>query len=558
MDRGLPPEAWLLLPERMQALPVREFTGGPQEEDVNRSPSGKARQRFTASPYLVLKRATMRMLLLLCCVLSGGLISAQNWALINPDYKYNYSNEGSEMITDQVIVTRIDTLGPDSFQYELNEFARHCETCDPTLYSTSCVWGGQEPILQAGIPHALGNKVIEDGLDWWITEMAGSMLIKPHATVGTSWISPLGGMALLFAADTMSLFGILDSVKFIAFSGGDSLLLTKTTGMAARWAASTSYSELIGLDGGLQLGQHLPEATDYFAHQIGDVLEYSKSGHYEDANCVHYTSGWITYRCIQRMDLLDTIVLTYRTIEQQDETGYTIPGPPEPCGSEHYSWIDTITIQVARGSMMSVHHFNPDLEIGTWPGAFGFSNFLNASDSMRTWMIIGSNSMGRTTLGTPFEVPQYSNLFCTSDQSDSILIGAHTNWWISSTFAEGLGLVDEVRDGIIAGSRRHLVGYIINGDTTGLIHSDPFLLSTSEAQHLQTSIELFPNPASDHITVIGAQAGNTIRIQDIEGRLIRSAKLASTDDIIDISDLKPGMYFLNVKGSAPLRFVIAR
>jgi hypothetical protein len=58
--------------------------------------------------------------------------------------------------------------------------------------------------------------------------------------------------------------------------------------------------------------------------------------------------------------------------------------------------------------------------------------------------------------------------------------------------------------------------------------------------------------------VTGAQVGNTLRIQDIEGRLIRSAKIDSKHDILDVGDLKQGMYILSVEYSAPVRFVIAR
>ncbi|MBK9420841.1 MAG: hypothetical protein IPN44_07295 [Flavobacteriales bacterium] len=40
--------------------------------------------------------------------------------------------------------------------------------------------------------------------------------------------------------------------------------------------------------------------------------------------------------------------------------------------------------------------------------------------------------------------------------------------------------------------------------------------------------------------------------------MIRSTKLVSKNDIIDVSGLKPGMYFLRVEDSTPIRFVIAR
>ena len=61
----------------------------------------------------------IRTLATLCLLfmISNGLV-AQNWALINPAYKYNYSNDGTDTISNQVFVTHLDTLGVDSFRYE--------------------------------------------------------------------------------------------------------------------------------------------------------------------------------------------------------------------------------------------------------------------------------------------------------------------------------------------------------------------------------------------------------------------------------------------------------
>ncbi|MCC6654279.1 MAG: hypothetical protein IT231_03845, partial [Flavobacteriales bacterium] len=46
----------------------------------------------------------MRSILLLIA-LSGSAASAQNWALLNPAYKYNYSNDGTDTISNQIFVT---------------------------------------------------------------------------------------------------------------------------------------------------------------------------------------------------------------------------------------------------------------------------------------------------------------------------------------------------------------------------------------------------------------------------------------------------------------------
>lgn len=500
----------------------------------------------------------MRKLMLICGALICGLLSAQNWALINPDYKYNYSNDGTDTISDQIFVTQIDTLGVDSFRYELtSDVAGHCLTCDPMQYSAPC-YGLQAPMIRTGIPHVLGNNVILLGTDLWIIAGAGSMLIKPHLSVGSSWISPLGGTAWLYDADTMSLFGGVDSVKSIAFSNGDTLLISKSFGLVARWNDANFGQMLIGLDGTLQLGMHLPDVGDYFAHQVGDVFEFAKEGHYEDASCVQYTYGWIKYICMQREDLPDTIALTYQTIEQMDEYGFTIPGPPHPCGGWQGAWVDTVTVHIARGSMMSTHHFNPDLHIGTWPGAVGLSDYLYATDSLFTWMTIGLDSTGRTTMGSAFDVASNTNLFCSSDQDSSILMQANTNWWLSSTFGEGIGLVEEIRDGIIAGSRRHLVGYVFDGDTSGTVHSDSFLLSVQEHPDEAPAVTLHPNPADDHLLLISVAPGTTFSILNLTGHVLLTQMTTSTPEHIVVSGLAPGVYLMRMDGYGPQRFVIAR
>ena len=71
----------------------------------------------------------MRYNILILFLSIGVLASAQNWALINPTYKYNYSNDGTDTISNQIFVTHVDTLGVDSFRYELNKIARVCDTC---------------------------------------------------------------------------------------------------------------------------------------------------------------------------------------------------------------------------------------------------------------------------------------------------------------------------------------------------------------------------------------------------------------------------------------------
>lgn len=56
------------------------------------------------------------------------------------------------------------------------------------------------------------------------------------------------------------------------------------------------------------------------------------------------------------------------------------------------------------------------------------------------------------------------------------------------------------------------------------------------------SVNIFPNPVSDFITIAGLQAGKTVRIYDISGSLL----LTTSESTIDLSSYPKGMYLVRV------------
>jgi len=92
----------------------------------------------------------MRNRSLLGALLFCSMAHAQNWALLNPAYRYNYSNDGTDTISNQIRVMHIDTLGVDSFRYELNLIGVPCDTCTTSLggFCDGCyVWVDQPQFL---------------------------------------------------------------------------------------------------------------------------------------------------------------------------------------------------------------------------------------------------------------------------------------------------------------------------------------------------------------------------------------------------------------------------
>lgn len=73
------------------------------------------------------------------------------------------------------------------------------------------------------------------------------------------------------------------------------------------------------------------------------------------------------------------------------------------------------------------------------------------------------------------------------------------------------------------------------------------LLSTPENQ--LSDLKIFPNPVKNKLFIISSESNLEVSITDINGRIINSInKLASNE--IDVSALKPGMYFLNIQSAA--------
>jgi len=106
----------------------------------------------------------------------------------------------------------------------------------------------------------------------------------------------------------------------------------------------------------------------------------------------------------------------------------------------------------------------------------------------------------------------------------------------------------------IANSNTHLSFYYIDDvwvslftDTSGI----------NEVQGIENNISVFPNPASDNVTIETPQF-STIQISNIQGQLIKTITTTSTKTNVDVSEFPNGVYIVEVKtekGVAVRKFV---
>ena len=195
-------------------------------------------------------------------------LNAQNWKPIVTGEKYNYQIDTSYVISNTIWVDSVSFSGSDSV-YFLNRIAVKCDTFNDV---------NQYPIIIFNMPQFLKKKISfgNDGI--YIFKDSSEFIINSLSAQGESWIfdSLNNVSATVTSFSEVLVFDIMDSVKTILLSTGDTIILSKSFGIIQ--FPSVLYSQinfrLKGIEG-LGLGQKVPNFWDFYNFEVGDVFEYS-------------------------------------------------------------------------------------------------------------------------------------------------------------------------------------------------------------------------------------------------------------------------------------------
>ncbi len=496
----------------------------------------------------------MRTVLLVALILIGLGMHGQDWALINPAYKYNYSNDGSDTISNQIFVTHIDTLGVDSFRYELNLIAKVCDTCTaPGL------------LLLLNQPQFMQRKA-DVGPTVCHFHDPGSLVLLPQANLDESWTyDTLANItATVSAFGTIQIFGTDVLRKVISLSNGDSIVISEPYG-ALNWAGH----ELIG-GHGPHVGLLLPSLEDLFPYQAGDVVEYSVGeGGYDGFS--GYSGSHRKYNFMVASGNVEGtgIEFTGQYVEHRwdwvDPDGgplytsghLTTIGSSWTAGAPEFPWSDlqvSYPGQLVRGRVHENIWSPPD----------------TAACIAKHWI----NEDGVQMIGCePICLPDCSNGQWTLTFDDPSLIVVDDGpvqvqpiSYVYPDSPDGCGL--QYRSGLGFeyyrgcyfewGEHYELMGAVINGDTIGTVHSHEEIIALSVGHPTDRSNIVAPNPASSRIQLANATVGSMVRITDLSGRIVLSHRIVSVNATIDVRALPPGVYVLITEGIRAQRFVIAR
>ena len=493
----------------------------------------------------------MRGIGLLISLLPAIAAMAQDWALLNPAYRYNYSNDGTDTIRHQIRVMDVDTLGPDSFRYELNRIAEQCESCP----------GVQLMLNRAQFMQGL---VTAGSTAWHFTD-PGSFVLFPQAGVGESWLADtaMNTTATVLSLDTAVLFGLEVPKRTIGLSSGDSIIIGDQVGVL-RWGGLS----LIGVHGP-DIGVLIPSLTEVFPFQTGDLVEYI-----HDDFCFDPVIGPYGLGALYKFTFDEGIAFADRIVYDGQRVThpywYTTPAMPwSPFPNFHFSGsTSTGTSWTAGREELPMAEL-----IQSYPGQLVRAVLPEGLWFMDTIACLAKHSIdasGRYIFGCeripgPQEPEQWGSFFLidaaaltSADTIDWFAYNDHYGELPDVRFAAGIGLERFSLGVFKCGASYELVGAVIDGDTIGTVHSNEYIIGLSMPEADRSPFILQPNPAADRIKLVNAAPGSSVRISDTHGRLVRRIRVGSASETIDVRDLVPGIYFVDVDGGVPQRLMIMR
>lgn len=468
-----------------------------------------------------------QLLLAFCSLLMVLVVKGQNYQTVNPDVISSFLNENN-----YVSFIRIDSTGYEN-SLILYPFSVNQMLFDNCFSPRAGSWIGSEIIID------------DNGYNIFLNHQQDSVKINTLAVEGESWIAyghpgQLHIVASVIEHGIEEFLGLTDSVKVIAFqtynSDGEPAEL-EVNDMQVKISKNYGFvktlsfyyfpemNSLYGLLTELTLaGLSEPETGvqnftwfDVHDFQPGDVLHVLRN----DGTWIGEEDGYFqiteTRKAIQyleRFDYSDSIRYVY-TITQRI----------------HKQWLDSIAVYTDTLSKIIA----PYPEFDKLPEEPIYDYFSNGD--------LSSYYYHRMKAGEHLE-KVFFNYWFEYHENDCWFMMHYDGIPHTIYYMNGLGGPYYPYQALF-GSLLHqeLVYYEKNGESWGT----PLDVTSIENVLLPDQVRVFPNPVKDILNVSISRndpAGFTIRLFDMNSRLVKSKELQSGDNVLNISHLTPGLYFL--------------
>jgi len=484
--------------------------------------------------------------------ISSIVLQAQEWSPLFSNELSSYSLGNSELFTHSIRIDHVEESGSDSL-LALNTVIKKCGDC-PVITSDYCF--DMDSAYFANQPQFLQRYILKDVSGNWLFMDPDTFLIVPHALIGESWIFASGDEEILATVTEIveiDVIGEMDSVKVIALSNGRQIQLSKMHGLLL---FPDTESELDYHLKGIRergLGQHDLSFEEVFDFNTGDVFFF----HSYDGSSEGTSSNLIRRDVVNVVTGVDMVTVDYH------ETFYSMQGNMWGIFTE-YSWENDVTIEYSKDLFWPLNDFKGGAYAYNGTGSITSLGFLEnllleglQVSQLRTDSSNGLSSIyfnGNLALVDP-ETFLYGftndsiGYFCkpfedTDDLSYQEDFGIPT---ASLSYSKGLGITSRGAWLGLYTTEARLAGAVKDGDTTGIyFDAEEILAMNIHEAPMPLLLRVFPNPATDRITIHTSASGHDSKLEVIDqyGRVVITAPVKSMATDIDVSGLARGLYQL--------------
>ena len=469
------------------------------------------------------------LLLAFCCILLTFMVKGQNYQTVYPDRIVSFVDE-----ENYYSFVRIDSTGYDNglilYPFSVNHWLY-----DYCFSPTAGSWIGTEILI------------MENGYNIFLNHESDSIKINTLASDGESWLAyektdEMQIIATITEHDVMNFLGLTDSVKVIEFQAYDmeggsieneinemQVKISKNYGFiqtlnfyyfssSNSWYHNITRKELV-LAGLTEPDAGVQNFTWFDVHdfQSGDVLHVlRKDGTWigEEDGYFQITETRKVYQYLERTDYNDSIEYIYSLTQM-------VLKP----------WIDSI--EVIEDTITEVIKPYPGFD--KLPGEPIFEEY--SQDNITTYEYF-------TMTAGEHLIKTFSNYWFQFSGEDCWTLMHYDGIPLTTYYIKGLGGPYYPYHALF-GSLLHQepVYYEKGGESWGV----PIDVTNVQDIQVVENIKIYPNPAKDVLTVNIAHAGSgsyTLRLYDTNSRLINTKELQPGDNVLNVSHLTPGLYFL--------------
>jgi len=416
-------------------------------------------------------------------VFSINLVESQNWQPVNKFDKYNYQIDTTDYITNTIWADSVEIIEEDSVFY-LNRIMTNCDTCSNNE---------DEYYALKNQPQFLMRKMIKVSDSLYMFQDTIEFIIKPLLHFGEQWVfDPEQNIqAIISSEGEENIFGSLDSIKNISLSNGQSFKISKNYGILQFPFNTDSSYNLVGIEGGREFGEKVPNFWDFFDYDVGDIIQ---RGYNYGTSMGEWYESWIIkkYHIIDKQIAEDTIIYQIHGWKLNiNYSSYPYPGQ-----------IDTTAYRL-NGNLIFIDSMNH------------FTNKYNHEIIQLNYLkpilyeiyepIFGQISICKSDNIVIKETGSQSEIFpyyTISETHNDLMIRNYDEFSGPSElffqYTENISLKKYNLFWFEQWESETFHGYIHNGDTTGFVYPDEFFEQYSGISDVSNNdINIYPNPAND-------------------------------------------------------------